>query len=127
MFASYVHFYVYQGFDPWNESAKGLAEIIEKESTCNERHNAQQRLQYSPLVSSKSSQSPLSPHQQIHPLHHTTSMIQQMANIHHTAQHFDNRTKQLPPGFMPNHIGGAPVNQSMSGLVCFSSDHTAEC
>lgn len=98
------------GFDPWNESAKGLAEIIEKEGTSSEQENIQHRLQYSPLVNSKSSHSPMSPQEQGHPVHHNMLPV---ANMHHTVQQFDNRSKPLPPGFAPNHINTVTTNQMM--------------
>ena len=78
--------YLISGFDPWNESAKALADLMEKEGEC-----AQQTQQ---------------------PMH--TNHMGFMANGH-THQFADTRPRNLPPGFSPNHIGAYNGNMPPMG------------
>ena len=72
------------GFDPWDESAKALADLIEKESVSGYNNSAQHMGQHPPP-----------------------------SNNHRTRGFPDNnRPKTLPPGFAANHLGAFPNNPS---------------
>ena len=79
------------GFDPWDESSKALADMIEKESV----HMGRQ-------------------HQQLHPLtlaHHHTQTPH--VGINHYAENGGSGVgRSLPPGFTANHIGAFQASQS---------------
>ena len=77
------------GFDPWNESSKALADLIEKESL---------NMAQPPRMQSRHTQAGIGNH-------YSTDRVPPSAGT---------GTRGMPPGFQPNHISSFQTNPSES-------------
>lgn len=93
------------GFDPWNESQKALADLIEKEQGGVSGMGLTQPPLHHHLHNSSASSATHAPglHAAANPL---------LAQQQHNNMLLENRLKNLPPGFTPNHLGAFPNHLS---------------